>query len=170
MLLNAFTAFHVLISLVGIGSGFVVLYGLLESKGFPGWTAVFLTTTVATSVTGFLFPFHHFMPSYALGILSLLVLAPAIAARYRFHLVGGWRKTYVITAMIAQYFNVFVLIAQLFQKVPALKALAPTGSEPPFLISQLVVMVLFVVATSRAAVKFREGASLPESKKAAASA
>jgi hypothetical protein len=155
MLLSAFTAFHVLISLMAIGSGFVVLYGLLNSKTFPRWTAFFLITTVATSVTGFLFPFHHFMPSYALGILSLVVLALAIAALYRFHLVGGWRQTYVITAVLALYLNVFVLIAQLFQKVPPLKALAPTQSEPPFQIAQLVVLVLFIVLGFRAAVKFR---------------
>jgi hypothetical protein len=170
MLLNIFTAFHVLLSLVGIGSGFVVLYGLLTSKGFPGWTALFLSTTVATSVTGFLFPFHHFMASYAVGILSLIVLAVTIAARYRFHLMGGWRRTYVISAIIALYLNVFVLVAQLFQKVPALKALAPTQSEPPFQIAQLVVLVLFVVLTFRAAIKFRDAGSLPEPKKAAASA
>jgi hypothetical protein len=169
MLLNIFTAFHVLLSLVGIGSGLVVLYGLLTSKSFPRWTALFLTTTVATSATGFLFPFHHFMASYALGILSLIILAVAIAARYRFHLVGGWRRTYVISAMVSLYLNVFVLVAQLFQKVPALKALAPTQSEPPFQIAQLVVLVLFAVLTFRAAIKFREEPS-PESKKAAASA
>lgn len=154
-MLTTFTLFHVVLSLVGIAAGFVVLFGLLTSKRFDRWTALFLTTTVATSVTGFLFPFHHFLPSYAIGILSLIVLALAIIARYRYRLAGGWCKTYVITALIALYFNFFVLIAQLFQKAPALKALAPTQSEPPFLITQLVVLVLFVVLAIRAAVRFR---------------
>ena len=144
MILSAFTLFHVVLSLIGIGSGFVVLFGLLASKQ-SRWTALFLSTTVATSVTGFLFPFHGFLPSYAVGILSLIVLALAILALYRFHLAGSWRTTYVVTAVIALYFNVFVLIAQLFQKVPALRTLAPTQSEPPFQLTQLVVLVLFVV-------------------------
>ncbi len=153
--MTTFTLFHVVLSLIGIGSGFIVLFGLLTSKRLDRWTALFLTTTVATSVTGFLFPFHRFLPSHAVGILSLIVLALAIIARYRYRLAGGWCKTYVITALIALYFNVFVLIAQLFQKAPALKALAPTQSEPPFLITQLVVLVLFVVLVIRAAVRFR---------------
>jgi hypothetical protein len=171
MLLSAFTAFHVLLSLIGIVSGLVVLYGLLNAKAFPGWTAWFLTTTVATSATGFLFPFHGFKPSYAVGIFSLLALALSIAARYRYDLVGGWRKTYVISAVIALYFNVFVLIAQLFQKVPPLNALAPTGSEPPFLVAQIVVMVLFVVLGFRAVAEFLDGGgSLLETKRSAAGA
>jgi len=169
MLLNVFTAFHVLLSLVGIAAGLVVLYGLLTAKALPGWTAWFLTTTVATSVTGFLFPFHGFKPSYVLGIFSLLALALAVAARYRYRLFGGWRKTYVISAIVALYFNVFVLIAQSFMKVPPLNALAPTGSEPPFLIVQLIVMAVFVVLGFRAVAKFREGGLL-ETKRAAASA
>jgi len=105
-------------------------------------------------VTGFLFPFHRFLPSHAVGIVSLLVLAVVILARYAFHLAGAWRRTYAISAMIALYLNVFVLIAQAFQKVPSLKAMAPTQSEPPFLVTQLVVMVLFVVLTIAAARRF----------------
>jgi hypothetical protein len=169
MLLSVFTAFHVLISLIGIASGLVVMYGWLNSKGLPGWTAWFLTTTVATSVTGFLFPFHGFKPSYVVGLLSLVALALAIAALYRYRLTGGWRKTYVISATIALYFNVFVLFAQLFQKVPPLKALAPTGSEPPFFITQLIVMALFIVLGFRAVSKFQEGGLLA-SKRATANA
>ena len=155
MILSAFTFFHVVLSLVGIGSGFVVLYGLLTSKRLDRWTMLFLTTTAATSVTGFLFPFHHFTPGIGVGIVSLIVLAIAILARYRFHLEGGWRRTYAITAAIALYLNVFVLVAQLFQKVPALKALAPTQSEPPFQVAQLVLLVLFTVLAILAAIKFR---------------
>src|ERR1700738_4414391 len=107
MILSAFTLFHVVLSLVGIGSGIVVLYGLLASKRFDGWTTLFLATTVATSVTGFLFPVNQFLPSHGVGIVSLIVLAIAILARHRFRLAGGWRRTYAITAVIALYLNVF---------------------------------------------------------------
>ncbi|HEV1286722.1 MAG TPA: hypothetical protein VNU44_15480 [Bryobacteraceae bacterium] len=155
MIFNALTIFHVALSLVGIGSGFVVVYGLLKSKYFSGWTSLFLVTTVATSVTGFLFPFHQFLPSHGVGILSLIVLAIAMLALYRYRLEGGWRRTFAITAVIALYFNFFVLIAQLFLKVPALHDLAPTQSEPPFQIAQLVALVLFVVLGVRAATKFK---------------
>ncbi len=154
MFLTAFTLFHVALSLAGIGSGFVVLYGLLTSKWSGRWNTIFLTTTAATSVTGFFFPFQRFLPSHAVGILSLIVLGIAIIARYLFHLAGGWRRTYVISALIALYFNVFVLVAQMFQKIPALKALAPTQSEGPFKATQLVVLVLFAVLIIRAAAKF----------------
>jgi hypothetical protein len=155
MVLSAFTLFHVVLSLVGIGSGFVVVYGLLASKRFEGLTKLFLTTTVATSVTGFLFPVHQFLPSHGVGILSLIVLALAIVARYRFRLEGGWRRTYVLSAIIALYLNVFVLIVQLFVKVPSLKAIAPTQSERPFQLTQLVALLGFAVLAIRAAIKFR---------------
>jgi magnesium-transporting ATPase (P-type) len=154
MILSAFTLFHVVLSLVGIGSGFVVLYGLLASKRMDGWTMVFLTTTVATSVTGFLFPVHQFLPSHGVAILSLIALAMAILARYRFQLAGPWRRTYAITAVIALYFNVFVLIVQLFEKVPSLKELAPTQSETPFKVAQAVALLLSAFLTIRAATKF----------------
>jgi hypothetical protein len=154
-MLEAFTLFHVILSLIGIASGFVVVFGLLGSKRLDHWTAWFLLTTAATSLTGFFFPFHGFLPSYAVGAVSLIVLAIAIAARYLFHLAGGWRRTYAITAVIALYLNFFVLIVQLFRKVPALEALAPTQSEPPFAITQLVALLFFAVLGFRAAVKFR---------------
>src|SRR5204863_6153430 len=112
MILKIYTLIHVLISLGGIFSGFVVLFGLLGGKRLDAWTAFFLATTVATSVTGFFFPVQHFMPSHAVGILSLLVLAVAIYARYSRHLSGPWRKIYVVTAMLAFYLNVFVGIVQ----------------------------------------------------------
>jgi hypothetical protein len=157
MLLAAFTFFHVVISLIGIGAGFVVAYGLLTSKRLDHWTTLFLTTTIATSVTGFFFPVKHFMPSHAVGLLSLFILAFSVLARYRYKLAGGWRRTYVITAVIALYLNFFVLIAQLFQKVPALHTLAPTQSEPPFAITQLVALVLFALLGTRAAIQFGSG-------------
>jgi hypothetical protein len=149
-----YTFLHVLISLIGIGSGLIVMVGLLTGKRLDGLTAVFLTTTVLTSVSGFAFPFDHLLPSHIFGIISLVVLAVAIVARYAFHLAGAWRGTYVVGAAIALYLNVFVLIAQLFMKVPALKALAPTGKEPPFLIVQLAVMAIFVALTILAAKRF----------------
>lgn len=155
MILPIFTLVHVLISLVGILSGFVVVFGMLSAKRLDGWTRLFLWTTVLTSVTGFMFPYHGFLPSYVAGIVSLLVLAVAIFARYRRHMAGGWRRTYVITSVIALYLNVFVLVVQLFRKVPALKALAPTQSEPPFKVAQLVVLVLFAVLAILATIKFR---------------
>ena len=154
MILTAFTLFHVVLSVVGIASGFVVVYGLLTSKRMDGWTVLFLATTVATSVTGFLFPVHHFLPSHGVGIVSLIVLTFAILARYRYRLEGGWRKTYAITAVVALYLNVFVLMVQLFMKVSSLKELAPTQTEPPFKIAQLVALLIFAVLTTRAAIKF----------------
>jgi polyferredoxin len=152
------TFVHVLLSLIGIGSGFVVLFGLLASRRLNGWTALFLVTTVLTSVTGFLFPFHRFLPSHGVGVISLIVLAVAIFARYTRQLAGAWRRSYVICAMTALYLNVFVLAVQLFEKVPALKAMAPTQSEPPFKIAQLALLALFIVLTVLSAVKFRDTA------------
>jgi hypothetical protein len=143
--LATYTLVHVAISLVGIGSGLIVLFGLLGGKRLNASTAVFLATTVATSVTGYGFPFTHLLPSHIVGAISLLVLAVATYARYGRHLAGNWRGTYVICAVAALYFNVFVLVVQSFLKVPALHALAPTQSEPPFAVAQLVVLVLFIV-------------------------
>lgn len=156
MLLSAFTLFHVLLSLIGIGAGLVVACGLLATKRYDRWTKLFLVTTVATSVTGFLFPIHKLTPGHVVGIVSLIVLAIAIAARYRFHLAGGWRRTYAITAVLALYMNVFVLVVQLFEKVPVLKALAPTQSEPPFQLVQLAVLLIFTLLAIGAAVKFHD--------------
>jgi hypothetical protein len=153
--MHTLTLVHVIISLIGIGSGLVVMFGLLAAKRLDRWTALFLTSTVATSVTGFFFPFHQFTPAITLAIISLFLLAVAILARYGRRLAGAWRWIYVVTAMLALYLNVFVLIVQLFQKVPALKALAPTQSEPPFLVTQLFVLALFVVLTIVATIKFR---------------
>src|SRR5271170_5841716 len=141
MSLSTFTLVHVIISLVGIGSGFIVLYGLLTGKRLDGWTALFLATTVATSVTGFFFPVHHFLPSHGVGILSLMLFPIAIFALYSRRLAGSWRWIYVVTAMMAQYLNFFVLIVQSFLMIPALKDLAPTQTEAPFKLTQLVALV-----------------------------
>jgi hypothetical protein len=147
---------HVVLSLIGIGAGFVVVYGLLTAKRLDGWTALFLATTVATSVTGYLFPFHRLLPSHAVGALSLLVLALAAFARYLRHFAGYWRATYVITATASLYLNVFVLIAQAFQKVPGLREMAPTQSERPFLLAQLAALVAFVAVGAVAVYTFRD--------------
>jgi hypothetical protein len=152
--MTTLTFAHVVLSLIGIFSGFVVVFGLFASRRFDGWTAVFLGSTVLTSVSGFFFPFHRLLPSHVLGILSLVALAIAIPARYSFHLAGAWRRTYVITAVIAFYFNFIVLVVQLFEKVPALKALAPTQSEPAFVIAQIAALVLFVVFGVVATIRF----------------
>ena len=154
MSLATYTLIHVIISLIGIGSGLVVLFGMFSSKRLDALTALFLATTALTSLTGFGFPFEHVTPGIILGILSLLVLALAIPARYSFHMAGKWRAIYVITAVIALYFNCFVLIAQSFLKIPALHALAPKGNEPPFAIAQGILLLLFIVAGTLAVKKF----------------
>jgi len=154
--MTTFTIIHVIISLIGIGSGLLVVGGLLSGGKLSGWTAVFLATTVATSATGFGFPFTKFLPSHAVGIVSLLVLAVAIAARYAYRLRGFWRPTYVITAVVALYLNVFVLIVQTFLKVPALNASAPTQTEPPFAIIQLIALAAFILLGIMATIRFRE--------------
>ena len=142
--LQTFTLVHVIISLIGIATGLIVLFGMLGSNKLAGWTALFLLTTVLTSVTGFLFPIKGFTPALGVGITSLIVLAIALLALYGKHLAGAWRWIYVVTAVTALWFNVFVLIVQSFQKVSFLKPLAPTQSEPPFLIEQIIVMVIFI--------------------------
>jgi hypothetical protein len=155
MILEIYTLLHVIISLIGIFSGLVVLFGLLSAKHLDGWTKWFLITTVLTSATGFFFPFHGFTPAIGVGIISLLVLAVAIYARYPRQLAGHWRWIYVVTAVIALYFNVFVAVVQAFEKVPALEVMAPTQIEPPFKLTQLVVLALFVVLGIVAAIRFR---------------
>jgi hypothetical protein len=156
---STFTLLHVAISLVGIVSGLIVLFGMLGAKRLDGWTALFLATTVLTSVTGFFFASDHLLPSHIVGIISLVVLAIATLAFYAFHLAGSWRWIYVAGAVLALYLNVFVGIVQAFQKLAFLQPLAPTQSEPPFLATQLMVMAAFVVLGIVAARKFH-----PESK------
>ena len=143
--LAAFTLFHVILSLIGIFSGLVVVFGFITAKRLNGWTLLFLWTTLATSVTGFLFPIHKLTPGLVVGLISIVLLALAFYARYSRELVGAWRRIYVISAVIALYLNVFVLIAKLFDKVPALKAIAPTQTEAPFKVAQLATLLLFIV-------------------------
>ncbi|PWT93051.1 MAG: hypothetical protein C5B56_01375 [Proteobacteria bacterium] len=157
--LETFTTVHVIISLIGLVSGFVVLKGLLSSQRLPGWTALFLATTVLTSVTGFGFPFDHLLPSHVVGIISLVLLLLAILGLYVFGLAGAWRWIYVVCAVIALYLNAFVGVVQSFQKLSFLRALAPTQSEPPFLVAQLLVLGLFIVAGIVAARRFHPAAA-----------
>lgn len=165
--LHAFTLIHVFISLIGIASGLVVMYGFLTSQRLGRWTAVFLTTTALTSITGFLFPIREATPAIKLGVISLLVLAVTIVTRYPLHLT--WRKTYVITACAALYFNVFVLVVQSFEKVPTLRARAPTQKEPLFAIAQIAVLTIFVVLTVFSVKRFRvEAVTITESDPTAA--
>jgi hypothetical protein len=153
--MTTFTFVHVALSLIGILSGLLVVLGMMSAKQMDGLTAIFLATTVLTSVTGFLFPYHGFTPGIGVGIVSMAVLALAIVARYLRHLEGGWRRVYVIAAVMALYFNVFVFVVQSFEKSPTLKALAPTQTEPPFKIAQGVVLVSFIALGILAAKKFK---------------
>lgn len=154
MILKIYTLIHVVISLLGILSGFVVIAGMINADPMDSWTKFFLWTTVLTSVTGFFFPFRGLTPALAFGIISLIVLAVAIYALHWAHLAGGWRLAYVIGAIFAQYLNVFVLVVQSFQKIPALKKLAPTQKEPPFAVAQLIVLIAFIALGIMAARNF----------------
>ena len=149
------TIVHVAISLIGIGSGFVMIYGFVTNKRFDQSTTIFLATTILTSLTGFLFPIEKFTPGLAIGVLSLIALGVAVWARYRKQMAGPWRAAFVITAMISQYFNFAILIIQSFQKIRPLHDLAPTQAEPPFAVTQLTVLVLFIALTVAAIIRFR---------------
>jgi hypothetical protein len=140
----AFTTLHVIISLIGIVSGVVVVLAMCRGKRLPGWTALFLTTTVLTSATGFLFHSTAFGPPHVIGLLSLVILAIAIVALYVKHLAGASRRIYIVTAVLALYFNALVGVVQAFQKLPFLHALAPTQKEAPFFVAQALVLGCFV--------------------------
>jgi hypothetical protein len=155
MSLSAFTTFHVLLSLIGIASGLIVLGAMIEGKRAPVWTAIFLLTTIATSVSGFLFPFKSFDPALVVGTISLVLLAIAAFALYVLHLGGPWRLIYVVAAVMALYLNVFVAVVQAFQKVAFLHGLAPTQSEPPFAIAQGTVLIIFLLLGVFAIRRFR---------------
>jgi hypothetical protein len=146
-----FTLIHVALSLIGIAAGFVVIWGFLTAKRLDVWTVIFLAATILTSISGFLFPIERFTPGHAIGILSLIALGIVVTARYPKRLVGRWRATYVVTAMISQYFNFAVLIIQLFQKIAPLHSLG-SPAEP---VVQLVVLALFIVAGVASVIQFR---------------
>src|SRR6266853_6473645 len=162
MILHIYTIIHTLISLIVIFTGLIVVFGMIGGNRLDGWTKWFLITAVLTTVTGFFFPFHGFTPAIGLGIISLPFLALTIFARYGKNLTGAWRWIYVVGAVICLYFNLFVLVVQLFEKIPALHALAPTQTESPFKLTQLVVLMLSTVLAIVAVIRFR-----PESAPAA---
>ena len=164
MILQIYTIIHTLLSLVAIFTGLVVLFGLLSAQRLDGWTKWFLITAVATTVTGFFFPFHGFTPAIGLGIITVPVLALTIYARYAKQLAGPWRWIYVIGATLSLYLNVFVLIVQCFEKIPSLKTLAPTQTEPPFQLTQLITLILFVILIVIGIIRFHplEGRLRPE--------
>ena len=146
--------FHVIISFIGIATGIVVVYGLVSSQRMSLLTLVFLVTTLVTTLTGFLFTISVFTPALGVGIISTFVMIAAFYARYAKGMAGRWRGIYVITAVLSLYLNTFVLIVQLFQKVPALNALAPTGSEPPFAVTQGILLLVCIIAGYRAHRRF----------------
>ena len=154
MILQIYTVIHTLISLIAIFAGIVVVFGMIAGNRLNGWTKWFLTTAVLTTVTGFFFPFHGFTPAIGLGIISLPFLAITIFARCSTHLSRAWRWIYVVGAVICLYFNLFVLVVQLFEKVPALHAMAPTQTEVPFKLAQLIALLLSVVLTIAAVIRF----------------
>jgi hypothetical protein len=155
MSLRTFTYLHVYISLIAIGAGFIVVYGMIAAKRVPLLTSVFLFMTALTSLTGFLFPFKGVTPADVLGILSLIVIVIAFIARRRSQTSGVWRGTYVISSILALYFNFFVLIVQSFQKIPSLHALAPTQTELPFKLAQLITLIVVITLTTMAFKKYR---------------
>src|SRR6059036_2263800 len=155
MILQIYTIIHTLISLVAIVTGIVVVFGMLAGNRLDGWTKWFLSTAVATTITGFFFPFHGFTPAIGLGIISLPFLALTIFGRYQKHLAGPWRWIYVVGAVICLYFNLFVLVVQSFEKVPALHAIAPTQTESPFKLTQLAVLTISALLCIVALIRFR---------------
>ena len=155
MILKTYTLIHVLISLLAILSGLIVMGGLLTAKRLNGWTKLFLTTTILTSATGFFFPFRGVTPALVVGVVSIVALGVAAFARYQRQLAGVWRNAYVACAVLALYLNVLVLIVQAFSKIPALKEMAPTQTEPSFKITQLAVLVAFIISAVVAAIRFR---------------
>jgi hypothetical protein len=161
MSLSTYTTIHVVLSLIAIFTGFIVVFGMFDSKKLKGMTAIFLLTSILTSAGGFLFPNDHITPGIILGILSLFVLLIAIITLYALNLSGASRGTYAVTAVMALYFNFFALVAQSFAKIPALHSLAPTGKEPAFFIAQGIALVLFIVFGIFAVKKFHPGNQLP---------
>jgi hypothetical protein len=159
--ITTFTLIHTLISLVAIVAGLVVVGGLMAGTRLDGWTGLFLVTTALTSITGFGFPYTRLLPSQDIGIISLVVLVPVIFALYRKRLEGAWRGVYVVGSVLLLYLNVFVLVDQLFKRIPALIVLAPTHKEPPYVVTQLLVMALFVVLGVAAFKRFRPQAVVP---------
>ena len=159
--ITTFTLIHTLISLVAITAGLVVMGGLMAERRLDGWIGLFLVTTALTSITGFGFPFTGLIASHYVGIISLLILPPVVYARYRKHLIGSWRGVFVVGTALTLYLNFFVLVVQLFRRVPALLVSAPTQKEPPFVVTQILVMALFAILSVAAFKKFPQQVSRP---------
>jgi hypothetical protein len=159
--LSAFTTLHVVISLLAIAAGFIVAAQMIGGRKSEAWTALFLATTILTSVTGFMIPAKTFTPAHAFGVISLVLLALAVAGWYRRRLAGAWRWIYVVSAIVSLYLNVFVAIVQAFQKLPPLNALAPTGTEAPFLIAELIALIAFIWIGIRATRRFHPASLMP---------
>ncbi|MEO8304375.1 MAG: hypothetical protein ABI724_09660 [Betaproteobacteria bacterium] len=155
MSLPTFTLFHVVLSLIGIATGLIVVLGMFGSKRMPGFTALFLASTLLTSVTGFFFPFTKLLPSHIVGIISVVVLIIALLALYANRLIGHSRWIYIASAVLALYLNSFVAVVQAFLKYPPLNELAPTQSEPPFVIAQAVVLAVYFILFIGAVRAFR---------------
>ena len=151
----AFTALHVILSLIAIGAGAVVVYGMFNARRLPRWTVLFLVTSILTSVSGFFFPTDKVLPSQVVGAICLVLLAAAVVALYQGKLAGAWRWVYGVTAVLSFYLNVFVLVIQGFLKVPSLHMLAPTQQEAPFLVAQGITLIVFLVASVFAVKRFR---------------
>ena len=154
MILHIYTIIHTLISLIAIFTGLIVVFGMIGGKRTDGWTKLFLITAVLTTATGFFFPFHGVTPAIILGLITVPVLAITIYARYSRQLAGAWRWIYVVGAVMSLYFNLFVLVVQLFEKVPALHAIAPTQTESPFKFTQLVVLIVSILLGIVALIRF----------------
>ena len=152
--ITTFTLIHTLISLIAITAGLVVMGGLMAGKRLDGWVGLFLLTTALTSITGFGFPFTALIASHYVGVISLLILPPVIYARYQKHLLGSWRGVFVVGTALTLYLNFFVLVVQLFRRVPALLVSAPTQQEPPFVVTQVLVMAMFAILSVAAFKKF----------------
>src|SRR5436190_10275289 len=161
MILHIYTIIHTLVSLISIFTCLIVVFGMIGGNRLDGWTKWFLITAVLTTATGFFFPFHGFTPAIGLGIISLPFLALTVFARCSKQLAGAWRWIYVIGAVICLYFNLFVLVVQSFEKIPALHAMAPTQTEPQFKLAKIIVIVVYALLGIVAVVRFR-----PESARA----
>jgi hypothetical protein len=171
--ITTLTLGHTVISIVAIAAGLVVVGGLIAGVRIDGWTGIFLVTTALTSITGFFFPFGRLLASHWVGIISLIILPFVFVARYWKHLAGGWRGTYVVGTVLTLYLNFFILLVQLFRRIPALLVAAPKQTEPPFVLTQLLVLALFawlgvaafrrfhpkVVVTAKQATAFAAAAS-----------
>ena len=157
--LPAFTLLHVIISLIAIGSGIAVLVAMASDDRSEGWTALFLLATALTSITGFLFPFNGFGPPDAFGVITLVVLVPVLLGRYYYRLRGWWRLIYIWGAVLMLWLNCVVAVIQFFQKAAPLRALAPSQTEPPFLIAQGIVLGALLVLGLLAAFRFQRSAA-----------